>query len=306
LPSRFNKINENIKEIQEKVKKYAISFSFESFYDLIEQENKKSEENKESEKNNKLKKNKKSKERKYFLELIEAILKGYRINQRQLIKKFVYTAAKIHYGTSNIHTELHLYILRATYFLLFLHKINNLKENKKMKEKLYDEIMNLLEEKRKLLDSSNKNEKKYLNKYDKLINYFTELKDILDSDKKIGLILMGYLVSEIAYAQKSKNIPILNKINFSGMKYKDIIKLSNAVDEKLHQYKIYHFNDLLNYLKNKILLINSNNWELTPEENVFHILSGFSLGRVFLKSEEEAQEDAAGESNYYSNNEEEQ
>jgi len=93
------------------------------------------------------------------------------------------------------------------------------------------------------------------------------------------LFLLGYMVGNIGNSQNSsghKTKPILNKINFQGMTVQSILRLTNEVFEKMIQYKILKYNESLFYHYKKMIDSYSQNWNLTNQENVFYILSGYS------------------------------
>lgn len=94
-------------------------------------------------------------------------------------------------------------------------------------------------------------------------------------EEKIGLFLLGCLVSEIASAQKDRGKPILNKINYSGMDLSKVIKLSTIVFEKLRQEKILQYNEML--YSECMKYLNMPDKKLNKKENLFYILTGYSI-----------------------------
>ncbi len=94
-----------------------------------------------------------------------------------------------------------------------------------------------------------------------------------------GLFLLGYLVGQIGIEQHTsggKKKPILNKINFMGMSLSRLYRLSNEIFEKLEQYKVLSYNEGVFATTKALLDRNRRNWELTPQENVYYILSGYA------------------------------
>ena len=102
---------------------------------------------------------------------------------------------------------------------------------------------------------------------------------IYDNPRKT-LFLLGYLVGNIGnsqYRSGHKTKPILNKINFQGMTVQSILRLTNEVFEKMIQYKILKYNESVFHQYKKMIDTYSQNWNLTNQENVFYILSGYSF-----------------------------
>lgn len=113
------------------------------------------------------------------------------------------------------------------------------------------------------------------------------IKDVGYSEEQTSLVLLGKLIYEIGKAQSKNKLiskPILDKINYQGMSLNKLQKLSNEVFEKLKQYKLITSDKSSYYLQNiytdhKTLFDkNINNWNLTSQESVFYILSGYAIG----------------------------
>lgn len=123
------------------------------------------------------------------------------------------------------------------------------------------------------------------------IKEFWEDIGVYDNPRKT-LFLLGYMVGNIGnsqYHSGHKTKPILNKINFQGMTVQSILRLTNEVFEKMIQYKILKYNELLFYQFKKMIDTFSQNWPLTNQENIFYILSGYSFAtyQVISKGDEE-------------------
>ncbi|MEN3203771.1 MAG: TM1802 family CRISPR-associated protein, partial [Atribacterota bacterium] len=72
--------------------------------------------------------------------------------------------------------------------------------------------------------------------------------------------------------------PILEKLNYQGMPWPKVRQLANILFEKLRQYDRLRFTERL-YAAMKTLLDGyRDEWPLSPEENTFYILSGYSYG----------------------------
>ncbi|MBF0121552.1 MAG: type I-B CRISPR-associated protein Cas8b/Csh1, partial [Desulfobacterales bacterium] len=249
-------------------------------------------------KKTKVKQQKDKVEQKYYLEIIESMLKEQRINEKEMVKKFAEGIKIIihkqneQYSLGNNKKDyIQNYVLDCNFFLLFLQKINNIRGDFLMSKRII-EFIQLLEERISYLNV--KGEKYQLNakKTEKIKNYLEEFKSVSSNEQKTGLVFLGYLLSEVAYAQSAKNLkkPILNKINFTGMNEKNVLKFSNIIYEKMVQYKLVDFNALFLYVKDQLITMNLENWQLSKDENVFYIMTGYSLGALFIKKEDNKDE----------------
>lgn len=111
-----------------------------------------------------------------------------------------------------------------------------------------------------------------------------------------ALFFLGYLLSQIAAKQRKKGLKdaILNKIQFKGMNKNQILRLFNEVIDYLRIYELWYGNNIK--LSGKISEIfdkNLQNWRLSPEENVYFILSGyaFSSSRIIDKKQRMEEKD---------------
>ena len=114
------------------------------------------------------------------------------------------------------------------------------------------------------------------------------------SNVEEALFNMGFAMGEIGkYLYASKEIgknPLLDKINFQGMNFRSIFRFGNAIDEKIQQYDI-HSKKLPDSLKifHEVLsryIVNKEKWPLSDDENVFLIMTGYSLSRAKNNEEE--------------------
>ncbi|MEA3452382.1 MAG: TM1802 family CRISPR-associated protein [Bacteroidota bacterium] len=124
------------------------------------------------------------------------------------------------------------------------------------------------------------------NDYGKRIeNFFVKM---AYTETQKALFYLGRVLGQVAYAQYNKNHknkPVLNKINYNGMDKEAVIRLRLDLAEKARQYNIVNkvefnfskFTDLFNP--------NDTSNFLSPEENVFYILSGYSFGMVKQETE---------------------
>jgi len=131
------------------------------------------------------------------------------------------------------------------------------------------------------------------NTYSQRIEEF--FKDMHYTDRQKGLFFLGRLLDQIAYAQYKSNHttkPVLNKINYNGMDRDAIMRLFLDLEEKTRQYatkinlKAAEYN-AANFVK----YFNPNEPDsMTPEENVFFILSGYAFGLISGDKEEQEEE----------------
>ena len=103
-----------------------------------------------------------------------------------------------------------------------------------------------------------------------------------------GLFLLGVLTAHVGRAQYNKGDQkkaILDKIDFEGMDYDDVISYANRLMESLRDYKLLNSYTELLYSE-AVSLIKSNRGDLSDtQSNVFHILLGYSYQtKVFIQS----------------------
>jgi len=129
-------------------------------------------------------------------------------------------------------------------------------------------------------------------------------KNIYQQNQQKSLFLLGILVSQVGSAQynKLKSEPILKKIKFDGMKRIRLIQLSNKVMDLLNKYKAKNNRPLVQYnydiianFHNFFDSVDENDWELTPMENIFYIMSGYAFKKkynwTFLKTKKNENEE---------------
>ena len=239
-----------------------------------------------------------------YLDCIEAAFKALTIHEKTQIKEFVkgmrilyykeqtdakghavYNLGKRYNKKDNSDYYLRYHIYKCNFFLFFMECIGCIKEY--YMNNSSEELIILINSKIAALQkANNKKLQVIIDKFNRLKNYLESFKSIINSDQKIALIVMGYIMSDVAYKQYQaglKNKPVLSKIKFSGMNIRDIIKFSNVLTEKLVQYKRIDYTELLLYIKDKLLIKHMDCWELTIDENVFYIMSGYAVGSVFIQ-----------------------
>jgi len=108
------------------------------------------------------------------------------------------------------------------------------------------------------------------------------------SEEQTALFLLGYLIGEIGNVQYSKDNPskpILRKITYQGMDKEKVLRLVNEIFEKLDQYKSksdakplrYHNEKIFGEMMTLFGNLKDKEWQLTNEENVYYILSGYAF-----------------------------
>ena len=125
------------------------------------------------------------------------------------------------------------------------------------------------------------------------------------TEPQASLFLLGYLIGQVGIAQYtpgSEKKPILNKLNFLGMSFPKVQRLSNEIFEKLEQYRVLPYNEGIFSAMKLLLDKNRGQWSLTPQENVYYILSGYAYatwGAMHGKHEQETEgkEDRDGSHN---------
>ncbi|MEI7585498.1 TM1802 family CRISPR-associated protein [Runella sp.] len=100
-------------------------------------------------------------------------------------------------------------------------------------------------------------------------------------EDKAALFYLGKLIRLAADAQakkqKNKRRPILDKINYGGMKPMDLKWLFAETIEKLKQYEVIRYADDDLTMFKTFFDSAEQNWTLTDIENVFYIFSGYAL-----------------------------
>ena len=212
-------------------------------------------------------------EYKKILDFYDFLFSARSISYRFLIEQFVELACVYKFekfdsynvkGPHNPDIEFVYAILEANLLLLYLRKLNLLKEGGGVVE---GERLNL-----------NPQMKEYIEK----MGY---------SQQKSVLFLLGYLIGEVGNAQytsQNPTKPILNKITYQGVTKEKLKQLTNEIFEKLKQYKLLVFNECIFAEYKRLLDANIDNWQLSPQENVFYILSGYAYNtyNVMKKSKE--------------------
>ena len=204
-------------------------------------------------------------EHRKLLNLYEDILQGNPVKENYLIRQFV-KLARIHfyeqYNSYNISPAGdNLYSLRKDIFInnIFLAYLTELGLIERRKEMKTDELM---------LDEDFKN----------------YLESFTFNEGKTSLFLLGYLIGEVATAQDA----VLNKINFQGMSLSKVKRLVSEIFEKLRQYNKLRYNKEVYSEMKRLFDGQLEKWNLSSQENVFYILSGYAyqVRRLRVRREE--------------------
>ncbi|TZE82821.1 TIGR02556 family CRISPR-associated protein [Calorimonas adulescens] len=113
------------------------------------------------------------------------------------------------------------------------------------------------------------------------------LQEMKYDEPKTAMFLFGNLIAEIASAQRrdgKKNKPILNKLNYQGMSWSKIQRLTGEVFEKLRQYDVLKYNEQkwaeCIRLFDMTRSLYDGKWPLNDRENIYYILSGYGFATV--------------------------
>jgi CRISPR-associated protein Csh1 len=223
--------------------------------------------------------------RKEMLDLLEAIFTRRKMKQQKEIKKILYNIKRNYYSKKGEEKQVSPELIFDTInYLNFLSQLNMMK-NKEINEK------------RNLFTEKISNE--YLGEYfNKNRSIFEE--EIENGIERQGLIMLGYLVNKIIYAQTKKNTKrtktFMDKINFDGIKKEDVEKkFVTDVIEYLELYKKEIYDEPLLFSEMQERLNNIKESSLEKEEIVYYILLGNFLGKYIgvkegaQKSEEESE-----------------
>jgi len=210
---------------------------------------------------------------KKVLEFYDALFSAKPVSYRSLIKQFIGLAcvyrferfANYNIKSKNPDIDIIYAILRANLLLLYLKKLKLLEGSDKMQEELNLSLL-----------------PKDMGDY---------LEEMEYKKTQTALFLLGYLIGEIGNAQWSKESPtkpILNKIIYQGMNTGKLLRLTNDIFEKLKQYRKLSYNERIFGVMKRLLDENIQNWDLSDQENVFYVLSGYAYNtyKVLAKVDE--------------------
>jgi CRISPR-associated protein Cas8b/Csh1 subtype I-B len=210
-----------------------------------------------------------------FLEYLDIIYSNRKIKEEKFIrdllkniKKGVYPSKKSKSGKKSKSDDNYFLVWDSFESLIFFRKLNIIGG------------LNMDVAKNKLLVELNNNEiKEFFNAYPEIFG-----ENSPDGMEKKGLILLGYLINQIVWAQKGKSSTFLNKINYDGIKKEKIKMVENEVIEFLKMYNtqakpLLLFNsNIIAAMQESLLQIEQTS--LKKEEITYYILLG-----VFVASQ---------------------
>jgi CRISPR-associated protein Csh1 len=209
-----------------------------------------------------------SEEYKKLLHIYQSLLARRPLLYNSLIREFI-TLAAIYLtgnfkGTSILqpergYEELNLArrLLQANLFLTFLQRVKLLKGGS---------LMSAAAEKMR--------GREYLKEEMQLY-----LQEMGYGEPHTALFLLGYLLHQVGRSQRIggyEHKPVLDKVNYSGMNWPRVIRLSNLLVDQLRQHGIFIYNERIYAAAKELLDAHAASWPLSPEENVFYILSGYA------------------------------
>jgi CRISPR-associated protein Csh1 len=104
-------------------------------------------------------------------------------------------------------------------------------------------------------------------------------KEMAYDGPQAGLFILGYLLNQVGRAQGDRgytNKPVLEKLNYQGMLWPKVVRLSNQILDHLRQHDLLRYHEGLFAAMKRLLDAHRLEWPLSPEENVFYILSGYA------------------------------
>lgn len=209
-----------------------------------------------------------SEEYKKLLHIYEALLTRRPLSYSTLIREFN-ILAKIYltgsYDSTNVprprqgyeELELARRLMQANLFLTFLRGEDLLKGGS-------------------LVNNDDKNRRGYEYLKEEMQLYLQEMGY---REPQTALFLLGYLLHQIGRAQRKSGYehkPVLDKVNYNGMSWPKVIRLSNLLVDQLRQHRIFIYNEGIYAAMKEMLDAHAAAWPLSPEENVFFILSGYA------------------------------
>ena len=116
-----------------------------------------------------------------------------------------------------------------------------------------------------------------------------------------GLFFLGYIIAQIASKQREKGLKdtILDKLQFRGMNKDQVMRLYNQVFDYMRIYDLQRFSENSEILGRITLIFDRSfsKWNLSPEETVYFILSGYAFltSKLISKGKEKAKKEEAHE-----------
>lgn len=195
---------------------------------------------------------------KYFIDIIGDILSQTQINADFLIDSFLRELRNKHVNNESFSEV--LYSLQSIYLLIFIYKLNLMKEGVKMNEK--SEIGS--------------------NEPTQVKEFFENYEDTFNSSSKKAAFLEGVLVKFLLDVQMAQRDATPFRSKLSGLKLdeKKLQKLLPQIIAKLREYNISY--RWLEQLTSEYLLKAENNgWNISKNEISYYFTLGLNLGGIF-------------------------
>ncbi len=205
---------------------------------------------------------------KSMLDFYSSIIEGGMLEKRELVEAFLELVRVYMFGNPNYQVTLPKegeqdrtilrYLAQTNVLLAFLRSMGQLKEEEMNQDYLQD--LMLSDEQREFLSR---------------LRY---------TPQQTALYLLGTIIADIAREQAtmgggngSGEKVILNKLNYEGMTLQRVQRLAVELFDKMRQYKrLTSWNERAFAEAQKLLSEHAPRWTLTPAENVYYILSGYS------------------------------
>jgi len=198
------------------------------------------------------------------LNIYEALFYGRKLHRREIISNIT-KCLKINwfeqgeYNVSSLNSRdfIDLKIVDGLYYMSFLENMGNVERSENMDVSM-------------------------LNLKNNYKNYIT---DMGYGEQQTSLFLLGCLVGAVGRSQKRRDSdnknggtykPVLHKLNFNGMDFTKVKRLSSEIFNKLRQEKILIYTEAIFYAHKTLLGLNENNWKYNKDENLYYILSGYA------------------------------
>ncbi|ACZ43320.1 CRISPR-associated protein, Csh1 family [Thermobaculum terrenum ATCC BAA-798] len=205
---------------------------------------------------------------KSVLDFYSSIIEGGVLERRELVEAFLELVRVYMFGNPNYQVSIPKdderdwtvlrYLAQTNVLLAFLRSMGQLKEEE-MDQGYLQDLM-LLDEQREYLSR---------------LRY---------TPQQTALYLLGTIMADIAREQAtmggengSGEKVILNKLNYEGMTLQRVQRLAVELFDKMRQYKVLTpWNEQAFAQAQGLLSEYASRWNLTPAENVYYILSGYS------------------------------
>lgn len=135
-------------------------------------------------------------------------------------------------------------------------------------------------------------------------SYKNYIKDMNYDEQQTALFLLGCLIGSVGRKQSrrekernketenkgvGKYKPVLNKINFNGMDFSKVKRLSNDIFKKLEEEDILKYTEVVFAEHKRLMDLSVDKWKCNDikDENLYYILSGYGYETMKKKEEKE-------------------